>query len=296
MEMGLVSVDACAEFVEGVASRDVPLDEDGCVWVRIFRPQDPQGADTMPKAVVLYAHGGAYTIGQPHWYPFHAFCSTACKTSHSIWVSLSYRLAPTHRLPAAYDDGSLALNWLRAQALHQHTNSSDPWLSREHADFSNCFLAGESAGANIMLKVAMDAASSDLTPMYIKGLLLLQPGFHSEEKRASAFNEKTEERYNNALPIGETLDYAPVNPVHHMAPPLTPLSAYPHIFINAAETDFRYDMTIRFYDMIKDFCPNVQLSISRGKGHWFHLGEPHCIEAQDLQAEMARFIYKCTFA
>ncbi|MCO5568462.1 hypothetical protein L7F22_022161 [Adiantum nelumboides] len=228
--MGAVPlVDACAEFVDGVASRDVRLGNGSSLWVRIFRPQDPQGAHPKPKPVVLYAHGGAYTVGEPNWYRFHAFCSTACKSSHSIWVSLSYRLAPAHRLPAAYDDGAVALSWLRAQALHQQTNSSDAWLSKELADFSILLLAGESAGANIMLKLAMDGAASSeqLTPLCIKGLLLIQPGFHSEEsRRASAMDEKHAERYAKALPIGETLDYAPVNPLHHAAPPLTPLSVH----------------------------------------------------------------------
>ncbi|MCO5551334.1 hypothetical protein L7F22_004835 [Adiantum nelumboides] len=286
-------VDACAEFVDGVASRDLHLGNGSSLWVRIFRPQDPQGADLKPKPVVLYAHGGAYTVGQPHGCSFHAFCSIACKSSHSIWVSLAYRLAPAHRLPAAYDDGAVALRWLRAQALHQHTNSSDPWLSKELADFSNLFLAGESAGANIMIQVAMDNASSDLTPLCIKGLLLIQPGFHSEEKRASALDEKHAERYAKALPIGETLDYAPVNPIHDEAPPLSPLSVYPHIFINAAETDFRLDMTKRFYDIIQDFCPHVQLFISPGKGHTFHLDKPQCCEAHNLHAELAEFIHTC---
>ncbi|MCO5586159.1 hypothetical protein L7F22_040098 [Adiantum nelumboides] len=293
--MAVPLVDACTDFVDGVASRDVQLGDGAFLWVRIFRPQDPQGADPKPKPVVLYAHGGAYSAGQPHWYPLHAFCSTACKLSHSIWVSLAYRLAPAHRLPAAYNDGAFALGWLRSQALRQHTNSSDPWLSKELADFSNVFLAGESAGANIVLKVAMDSASSDLTPLFIKGLLLLQPGFHSEEsRRARVLDKEHEERYANALPLGETLDYAPVNPIHHTAPPLTPLSVYPNIFINAAKNDFRYDMTVQFYDIIQDFCPHVQLFISPGKCHAFHLDEPHCSEAHELHAELARFIHTCT--
>ncbi|KAI5060659.1 hypothetical protein GOP47_0025079 [Adiantum capillus-veneris] len=290
--MGVPLVEACAEFVDGVASRDVQLRDS--VWVRIFLPQAQQGAPNTPKPVVLYAHGGAYTVGQPNWLPFHAFCSTLSKLSHSIWVSLSYRLAPAHRLPPAYDDGSLALHWLRAQAEQQSSCSSDPWLSKELADFSNFFLSGDSAGANIVLKVAMDAASSNLAPLCIKGLLLIQPGFHSEAKRAMMHDKENEERYDRAVPIGETLDYAPINPLHTTAPRLTPLAAYPHIIVNASETDFRYETTIHFSEAIRGFCPHVQLFVSPGKGHAFHLDHPDCPEAHALHAELAKFMNTCT--
>eukprot|EP00250_Pteridium_aquilinum_P008610 c18076_g1_i1 orf=130-1041(+) len=285
-------VEACEER----GTRDVQVNE--LIWVRIFLPHIKQ-EDKKPKPLVLYAHGGAYCFGQPNWPPFHDFCSTMAQKSNSIWLSISYRLAPEHRLPAAYDDGSAALRWLVSQAQLQASHASDPWLTKELADFSNCFLAGESAGASIMLKVAMDAATSDLSPVYIKGLLLIHPGFQSEEKRGAMVdkefdNLQIEKLYDLALPPGETLNYAPINPLHPAAPPLTPLSAYPHILVAAAEADFRYDMTLRFYKLIQGFCPHVELVITAGKDHVFHLFDNLCPEADDLHSQLVSFIQACT--
>lgn len=293
--MGSLLVEANTEFVDGVATRDAWLGDS--VWVRIFipqlPPQSPGDEENKAMPLVLYAHGGAYCLGQPDWLSHHSFCSTMCKLSHSVWISLSYRLAPAHRLPAAFDDAALALSWLVSQARQQSTLTSHPWLSGNHADFSNVFLAGESAGANIMLKLAMDNTPSGLEPLCVRGLLLIQPGFHSEEKRSVMDNLK---RYNLALPEGETLDYAPVNPMHATAPPLEPLAAYPHIFLNVADGDFRYDLTLRFYNIVCGICQHVQLFESLGKGHVFHLNDPHCRETIDLYAQLVSFLRACTNA
>lgn len=292
-------VEACEEYKDGVATTDVQLDEQ--VWVRIYRPQDINGSPRAAKPVVLYAHGGAYSFGQPNFHPFHTFCASMCKLSNSIWVSLSYRLAPHHRLPAAYDDGALALKWLASQARQQLSNTSHYWLTADIADFAHCFLAGESAGAAIVLKVARDtaekAALPDLRPLCIKGLLLIDPGFQTEEKRGAMVDEELDVQidklYDMALPEGETLDYAPVNPLHAKAPPLEPLAVYPHIFISIADKDFRYDLTMRFYEVVRGFCPHVQLFVTPGKGHVFHLLQPLCPETQRLQLQLANFIQAC---
>ncbi|KAH7437635.1 hypothetical protein KP509_05G081900 [Ceratopteris richardii] len=298
-------IQACEEFVDGVATKDVQLNES--VWVRIFLPEVEarsqscsNGGETeakgeapkqKPKPVVLYAHGGAYCFGQPDWPHYHLFCRDMAKLSACIWVSISYRLAPAHRLPAAYDDASFALRWLASQARLQISHSSDAWLAEELADFRNFFLCGESAGATIMLKTAMDAVLPDLAPIRVRGLILLQPGFHSEE--TSGVDPENEERYLMALPVGKTLSYGPINPVHPSAPPLTPLSAYPHIFLNVAGGDFRYKLTMRFYEAILKICPHVQLLISPGKSHAFHLDFALCPEASDLREQIASFINSC---
>lgn len=289
-------IEACAEFVDGVATRDVHLSE--VVWVRIFLPQSTP-EDQKPKPVVLYAHGGAYCFGQPNWPPFHIFCAFMSKLSNSIWVSVSYRLAPAHRLPAAYDDASFALRWIVSQAHQQALHSSDPWLTQELADFSNFFFAGESAGASIMLKVAMDVPPVEMMPIRSKGLILVHPGFHSEEKRGSMVdkeldNLQVEALYDMAVPIGETLNYPLINPIHEAAPPLTPLSVYPHILICVAEKDNRYDMTLRFYRLVQDICPHVVLIDTPGKGHVFHLFDPFSPEASDLRVQIWGFMQSCT--
>ncbi|GLJ22815.1 hypothetical protein SUGI_0430100 [Cryptomeria japonica] len=58
-------------------------------------------------------------------------------------MSMNYRLASEHRLPAAYEDSIVALRWMEREGV-----TRDPWL-RSYANFLKLFLANESARANI---------------------------------------------------------------------------------------------------------------------------------------------------
>ncbi|KAL8462073.1 hypothetical protein ACS0TY_033230 [Phlomoides rotata] len=90
----------------------------------------------------------------------------------AVVMSVEYRLAPEHRLPAAYDNCSEALHWIRT--------TRDEWLTK-------CFLMGSSAGGNIAFCVGLDAVTTvdQLTPLKIEGLILHQPFFGGVERTPS---------------------------------------------------------------------------------------------------------------
>ncbi len=105
--------------------------------------------------VILYLHGGAFCLGSPdtHW----SITSRLAKTSGmSVWVA-DYRLAPEHPCPAALDDALACYQALRAQGYA--------------AD--RIFLAGDSAGASLVLALALKLR--DLHPHFAAGMLLLSP-------------------------------------------------------------------------------------------------------------------------
>eukprot|EP00249_Psilotum_nudum_P010794 c22773_g1_i2 orf=86-1075(+) len=278
-------------FVDGVATKDLILDATKGVWVRIFLPQKRR-EKRLP--VVLYAHGGAFCTGDPSWALFHDFCHRMALKSEAIWVSLNYRLAPEHRLPAAYEDGCLAFRWLRSQAeMQANGTGAEPWLD-QFGDFSRLFLAGESAGGAVVFNVAMRISEEDREPVNVCGLLLVHPAFHTEAKRESMMDDdgsaRTRAFYSFALPVGADLDHPLVNPLVPQAPSLNRLLSYPLVVLAVAEVDFRYDLTMKFFETVRAICENVHLIISRDQVHAFHLLDTDCEEALQLEQDLAAAI------
>lgn len=59
--------------------------------------------------VILFCHGGGWTFGYKEW---NGFMAPALIDLPAIFVSLSYRLAPENKFPAALDDVLTGLAWV----------------------------------------------------------------------------------------------------------------------------------------------------------------------------------------
>lgn len=118
---------------------------DGTVPVRLYTPTE------RPKAVMLYLHGGGWTIGSLHgWDP--TIRRLAQATGCAI-VSVDYRLAPEHPFPAAVDDALTAAKWTAEHLLE---------IAGTQVPFG---IAGDSAGANLSAAatlIARDAGGPNI--------------------------------------------------------------------------------------------------------------------------------------
>ncbi|KAH9328901.1 hypothetical protein KI387_001009, partial [Taxus chinensis] len=104
-----------------------------------------------------------------------------------IIVSVNYRLAPEHRLPATYHDVIDALHWIGSMKTESDEDGRveaevevDPWFD-SHDDFSKDFVAGGSAGGNIVHHVGVWAASGGNVEIQEKGMILMYPYFGGED-------------------------------------------------------------------------------------------------------------------
>lgn len=98
-------------------------------------------ADRADLPVVVYLHGGGWTLGSPE--ECETFCRSLAGRSGWAVVVPEYRLAPEHPYPAALEDVERVVRWLRRRG------------DAVGLDASRLALAGESAGANLAAAVAL---------------------------------------------------------------------------------------------------------------------------------------------
>jgi acetyl esterase len=124
-----------------VVDRDVPYLGTGLAahTYDVWRPKDAKG----PLPLCCYVHGGAFRAlsKDTHWIMALAFARRGMCV-----VLPNYRLAPQHRYPAAHEDTALALRHV--------LDHKERW----GVDDKNVVLAGESAGANIVMGLAVGQA------------------------------------------------------------------------------------------------------------------------------------------
>ncbi|CAM0947283.1 unnamed protein product [Alopecurus aequalis] len=282
------SVDAAT----GVASKDVTVDPATGLWARLYLPPatDDSSADADDKlAIAVYLHGGGFVAGSAADAPEHAFLNRLCARARVLAVSVEYRLAPEHAVPACYDDAWTALRWAAAES----TTADDPWL-RDRGDRARLFVVGYSTGANVAHNVTLRAGSSDARAR-IRGLVLLHPFFLSAGKegvRDAWLRAKLEELWAFACG-GRTAgpDDPRVNPVADGAPSLRRLGC-DRVLVCVAEDELGPRGKAYHDGLLASGWAEeeAQLLDSSGEDHEFFLRDPASAKALLLMDRLVAFL------
>ncbi|KAI6696244.1 hypothetical protein NL676_016363 [Syzygium grande] len=197
-----------------VLSKDVPINPSRKTWARIFLPHHARSCSEEKLPLIVYYHPGGFILGSPASNIFHEFCITLAHELSAVVVSVKYRLAPEHRLPAAYDDAVEALHWVKT--------TQDEWLAN-HADISTCYLMGSSAGGNLAFHAGLRASAvhKDLELLKIRGLILHHSFFGGTQRTPSELRlannhmlslATSDLMWELSLPIGVNRDHEYCNP------------------------------------------------------------------------------------
>ncbi|KAJ4843688.1 hypothetical protein Tsubulata_025403 [Turnera subulata] len=215
-----------------VLSKDIPINQSNNTWARLYLPKqhlalldsdnnNNNNNNNNKLPLIVYIHGGGFVLLCPPSSSLnHNFCSAMAVDLAAVVVSIEYRMAPEHRLPAAYEDAAEALHWIR---------TTQEACLREYADYTNCFIMGSSAGGNITYHAALrflapheDDDDDDLHPtLKIRGLILHQPFFGGTQRTQSELRlahdpilppPVTDFLWDHSLPVGADRDHEYSNP------------------------------------------------------------------------------------
>ncbi len=214
------------------------------------------GADGQPWPVLLYLHGGGFTIGSVATHA--SLCRHLAHLAHCAVLSLDYRLAPEHTFPTAVHDAWDALLWLHAQA---------PALGLDPARIA---VGGDSAGGTLSVVTALQARNAGL-PLRLQ--LLFYPGCAAHQDTPShhtfghGFVLESESitwffgQYLNTAAERDDWRFSPLN-----APDLE--GAAP-VWMGLAECDPLVDEGVMMADRFRMAGVPVDLEIYRGVTHEF---------------------------
>ncbi|MFK7914503.1 MAG: alpha/beta hydrolase [Pseudomonadales bacterium] len=138
----------------------------GNVPVRIYRPENPNGA------ALMYFHGGGWVVGsiESHDETCRELCSTAAVTV----ISVDYRLAPETIYPGAVEDCFAATAYI---AEHASDFDIDP---------NRIAVGGDSAGGNLAAAVALMARDQGTPALAFQ--LLIYPVTDANFERQSCID------------------------------------------------------------------------------------------------------------
>ena len=223
--------------------------------------------------MVLYLHGGGYTICSPATH--RGLAGRIALLAGARLLSVDYRLAPEHPYPAALEDALDAYHWLLAEGIP--------------AD--RIAIGGDSAGGGLTLATAVSlSAAGEPLPA---ALFLISPWTDL------TFSGESHQTLKKADPIfqgkgGASFAPAYAGKLDPALPLISPLFAdlhgLPSTLIQVGSDEILLDDSTRLEEKLKSAGVNVDLQIWEGMWHIFQCFAPWFPEAGQAVNRIGRFI------
>ncbi|RDX84284.1 2-hydroxyisoflavanone dehydratase, partial [Mucuna pruriens] len=279
-----------------VSSKDIVISENPSISARVYLPKLTTQNQKLP--ILVYYHGGAFCLESAFSFLHHRYLNIIASEANVVVVSVEYRLAPEHPLPAAYEDSWEALKWVTSHSTN-NTKNSEPWLIN-HGDFNRFYIGGDTAGANIahnaVLRVG-GGVESLLGGVKVAGVILAFPLFWSSKPVLSEPVEGHEE--SSAMQVWKFvypdaaggIDNPLINPLAPGAPSLGTIGCPKMLIFVAGKDDLR-DRGIWYYDAVKEsgWRGDVELVLVDGEEHCFQIYHPQTDNSKTMITRIASFL------
>ncbi|KAF5445222.1 hypothetical protein F2P56_034288, partial [Juglans regia] len=272
--------------INGVKSSDIIVDPIRNLWFRLFIPT---ATTSTSLPVLIFYHGGGFAFLSPSSKAYDAVCRRFARELPAVVISVYYRLSPEHRFPCQYDDGLDVLKFL--------DRNHDVSVLPDMADASKCFLAGDSAGANLAHHVVVRAFGERFRRVKIVGLVSIQPFFGGEERTESEIRllrapvvslDRTDWMWKAFLPEGANRDHEAANVSGPNAVEISGLD-YPDTLVVVGGFDPLQDWQKRYYEWLKKSGKEARLLEYPNSIHAFYVF-PELPEASQLVEQIKDFV------
>ena len=224
------------------------------------------------RQIILYFHGGGYIAGSPHTHA--ALAGRLARLTGMRLFAPSYRLAPEHPAPAAFDDARAAHAALLAKGYRPE----------------NIMLGGDSAGGGLALALLADLCQRGLPPA-----------------AAFAFSPFTDQTFSGASvqENGRRDHFFPADRVQELAamiggncdprdPRLSPLFAdfpnCPKVLLQVSTSEILRDDSVRMEAHLRQQGADVRLETWENAPHVWQLFDGYIPEAREALRNTASFL------
>jgi acetyl esterase len=263
-----------------VSELDVPSPL-GRIRCQVF---SPPGAAA--RAMMLYAHGGGFTLGQSEDTAY--ITSRIAAENAMVVVSANYRLAPEWPFPACLDDCLEVLRWMQKNA------------ATIGGDAARNAVGGDSAGGNLAAALPIKARDAGV-PMP-QAAVLLAP--------ITDFFFEQYESFERLAPLGIVYDAAFIgfirsaylvhgkNWAHpHASPARADLRGYPAAFIVTGTADPLVDDNRAFAGKLRGGgVTNVEHLVCEGMPHGFYFFPGMFRQGDEAFTAVAKFLARTGMA
>ena len=113
--MGTDFVPTSTDAITGVTSKDITIlsksNTSNSISARLYLPTKLTNQN-QKLPLLVYFHGGSFCVNSPFTSKNHNYVNTLVSESNVVAISVNYRKAPEHPIPAAYEDAWDVLQWV----------------------------------------------------------------------------------------------------------------------------------------------------------------------------------------